>query len=122
MTMSKNNGAELGPTGEHPRGADKQNRYFGRQGENSPALPPGENHFIVDEPLADDGEGELQFIVGTTQSGEVFLDFGTKVKWIAMEPGDAIELAKIIAANAQKGARVRQVLAQQKGADGKLIR
>jgi hypothetical protein len=97
MTMSKNNGAELGPTGEYPRGK-----------------------------LTDD-EGEFQFIVGTTQSGEVFLDFGTKVKWIAMEPGEAIELAKIIAANAQKGARVRQVLAQKKGAglvgaDGKPIK
>jgi hypothetical protein len=30
--------------------ADKQNRYFGRQGQNSPALPFGENHFVVDEP------------------------------------------------------------------------
>jgi hypothetical protein len=79
---------KLGPTGEHPDGK-----------------------------IQEDDEGELQFACGTTKTGDVFLDFGVKVKWIAMEPAQAIEFAKVVAANAAKAARVRQILEkQQKGA------
>ena len=87
---------KLGPTGEHPEGK-----------------------------IQEGDEGELQFAVGTTKTGDVFLEFGIKVKWIALGPGEAIELARVIAANAQKAARVRQVLEKQQkgaglvGADGK---
>ena len=87
---------QLGPTGEHPDGKIQEN-----------------------------DEGELQFAVGTTKTGDVFLDFGVKEKWIAMEPAQAIEFAKVVAANAAKASRVRQILEKQQkgaglvGADGK---
>lgn len=85
---------------------------------------PGPTGEYPDGKLNKDDEGELQFAVGVTNTGDVFFDFGVKVKWIAMEPSQAIELAKVIAINAAKASRVRQVLEEQKkvtclvGADG----
>lgn len=88
---------ELGPTGKHPDGK-----------------------------LSEADEGELQFAVGVTKAGDVFLDFGTQVKWVAFEPGQAIEIAKMIAANAQKAVHVRQILEKQKAetviVDGKPLK
>ena len=89
---------EPGPTGEHPKGK-----------------------------LQEDDNGAIQFAIGTTKTGEVFIDFGTKVKWLAMDPQEALEISQAIAFNAQKGARVRQILAQRErgslvGVDGKPIK
>ena len=96
--MSNDKDLVLGPTGEHPNGK-----------------------------IAEDDDGELQFAVGVTQSGEVFIDFGVKVKWFAMPPEEAMSLAQMIAANAQKAARVSDIIENQKtpeivGADGNPIK
>jgi len=91
--------------------------------EEPPKIGPTGDH--PDGKIQESDEGGLQFAVGATKTGDVFLDFGIKVKWIALEPAEAIELAKVIAANAAKAARIRQVLEKQKkgaglvGADGK---
>jgi hypothetical protein len=88
--------SKLGPTGEHPDGK-----------------------------ISEDDEGQIQLAVGVTKTGDVFMDFGTKVKWLAFDPGEAIDVAKMIAFNAQKAARVREILEKQKegaklvGANGK---
>jgi len=87
---------KVGPTGEYPNGK-----------------------------IAEGDKGELQFAVGVTRSAEVFLDFGTDVKWIALPPVQAIGLAEILAVNAEKAVRVAEALAKQQkgaglvGADGK---
>jgi len=89
---------EIGPTGKHPDGK-----------------------------IQEGDEGEIQFAVGVTRSGEVFIDFDVKVKWLALSPMEAIELAKVIAANAQKAVRVQQMDKRMKkgaglvGLDGKPI-
>ena len=82
---------KLGPTGEYPDGK-----------------------------ISEEDEGQIQLAVGVTKGGDVFMDFGVKVKWLAFDPQEAIEIAKMIAVNAQKAARVREVLEKQKE-DAKLV-
>ena len=45
--------------------------------------------------LADHDEGELKMGV-TTHNGKVILNFGKSVKWIGMDRGPALHLARII--------------------------
>ncbi len=56
----------LGATGQHPQGK-----------------------------IAPDDEGELQLAVGVT-NGKVVVDFGTSVKWIGLDPDQALQLANSI--------------------------
>jgi hypothetical protein len=65
--------SKLGPTGEFPRG-----------------------------PLNDEDEGEINMAVGHTDEGTVFLDFGVRLKWIAMDPEQARGLAKLLSQSASK--------------------
>lgn len=41
-------------------------------------------------------EGEINMSVCHTSDGVVFLDFGTSVRWIALEPDQAKELAQLL--------------------------
>lgn len=64
---------KLGPTGEFPRG-----------------------------PLNEADEGEIQMAIGHTDEGTVFLDFGVRLKWIAMDPAQARGLAELLSQSADK--------------------
>ena len=80
----------------------------------------------ADPKIAEDDDGELRFAVGVAPSGEVFMDFGTSVKWIAFEPDQAIEIANIMMLNAQKAIRYKAEMEKRKpslvGIDGKPIK
>ena len=52
--------------------------------------------------LVDSDEGEIRFGV-THKDGKVVFDFGTTVRWFAMSPGQAIELANTIKKHALLG-------------------
>lgn len=49
-------------------------------------------------------EGEIQFAIGV-KDHKVCLDFGTPVKWMGMEPKQAIELAQALVKHAREAAR-----------------
>jgi hypothetical protein len=49
-------------------------------------------------------EGSIQFAVGV-KDGKVCVDFGTPVKWLGMEPGQALELAQSLIQHARNAAR-----------------
>lgn len=49
-------------------------------------------------------EGGIQFAIGV-KDGKVCIDFGTPVKWLGMEPGQALELASSLIEHARKAAR-----------------
>lgn len=54
--------------------------------------------------LTPQDEGGIQFAIGV-RDGKVCLDFGKPVAWIGMNPGDALELAESLIANARKAAK-----------------
>jgi hypothetical protein len=45
-------------------------------------------------------EGELKFAVAKDSQGNVHLNFGKDVSWLAFPPSTAIELAKLLLKNA----------------------
>lgn len=49
-------------------------------------------------------EGAIQFAIGV-KDGKVCLDFGTPVKWLGMEPGQALELASSLIQHARNAAK-----------------
>lgn len=49
-------------------------------------------------------EGAIQFAIGV-KDGKVCVDFGTPVKWLGMEPGQALELAQSLIQHARSAAR-----------------
>lgn len=69
----------LGPTGQFPDGL----------------IAPGD-------------EGEIQFRVGVTISGEIILDFGTPVVWIGMSPDQADAVGTMLKNAAEKARTVQQ--------------
>lgn len=61
---------------------------------------PGPTGDFPQGKLNEDDEGGLQIGV-TTESGKVVIEFGIPVRWVAMAPDQAIELAKIITQRAE---------------------
>lgn len=51
--------------------------------------------------LTDMDEGEIAFAV-FHKDGKVILDFGTQVTWMGMNPGQAVELGKLLLKHAKK--------------------
>lgn len=49
-------------------------------------------------------EGAIQFAIGV-KDGKVCIDFGTPVKWLGMEPGQALELASSLIQHARNAAK-----------------
>ena len=49
-------------------------------------------------------EGEIQFAIGV-KDGKVCVDFGTPVKWLGMQPTQALELASSLIKHAKDAAR-----------------
>jgi hypothetical protein len=49
-------------------------------------------------------EGAIQFAIGV-KDGKVCVDFGTPVKWLGMEPGQALELASSLIQHARNAAK-----------------
>jgi hypothetical protein len=49
-------------------------------------------------------EGAIQFAIGV-KDGKVCIDFGTPVKWLGMEPGQALELASSLIQHAKNAAK-----------------
>jgi hypothetical protein len=41
-------------------------------------------------------EGEISFRVGVLSSGKIAFEFGTAVKWLAMDPKDARHMAQLL--------------------------
>jgi len=64
---------KLGPTGHYPRG-----------------------------PLNEYDEGEIKIAIGHTEDATVFMDFGTRIRWIAMGPEQARELAEMLSRSADR--------------------
>jgi hypothetical protein len=57
---------------------------------------------LPDGKIAPDDEGELRFAMGVTEGGEVFMDFGKPVKWVAFPPEQAMELGRMLTLNANR--------------------
>jgi len=55
-------------------------------------------------------EGELGLSVLVNQSCEVAISFPHPVKWFALEPDEAIDFARVVAANAEKAQKLREKL------------
>jgi hypothetical protein len=68
---------------------------------------PGATGKFPEGKLVPNDEGEVRLIVGHFRD-KVIVDFGTPVKWFAMEPEQAIELAKHIRKNAEKAQIVKK--------------
>lgn len=65
-------------------------------------LTPGKTGKFPYGKIRDDDEGELAVgVCVDPKTGNVVIDFGCSVSWIAMQPKDAIEFAKLILKYAQ---------------------
>ena len=62
--------------------------------ENDPQYPEGK--------LNDDDEGAIATVIGTTKTGEVFMQWPAPVTWIAFSPDQADEVADTIKKHAEE--------------------
>jgi hypothetical protein len=84
--------------------------------------PTGE---FPDGKLREDDEGELAFAVGVVRTGDVFMDFGKPIRWLAFPPEQAQDVAKMLKLNAEKALKVQELMqaqAQAKGNGGELLK
>jgi hypothetical protein len=51
--------------------------------------------------LTEDDEGELKMAIGHN-GNLVFINFGKPIKWMGMNPSEALQMAKIITEHAEK--------------------
>lgn len=63
-----------------------------------------------DGKLGPGDEGELSFAMGVTQTGDVFMDYGKDIRWVAFQPEQALDLANMLRLNARKALRVREMI------------
>jgi hypothetical protein len=77
-----------------------------------------------DGKMNEQDEGELAFAMGVTQGGEVFMDFGTQVHWVAFPPEQALDIANMLRLNARKALKVQEVGQQPQGGNngGELLK
>ena len=65
------------------------------------AEKPGPTGEFPEGKLDESDEGELKFLIGHA-NGNVLLDFGKPVKWLAMPPGNARAIAEALLVHADK--------------------